>query len=183
MVSSDSPLPPTGPGMSRHADNPPAKGVCLHGGEQGLDTLPWDPIILSESTLFSEVDVPSSSSATAVYRHVSSAGTDGFPCGLEIEGFSSVSASSGESAGKVTVILRAKILEEGAEKGEAEKGTPVNLTVHWGFNLGDFAEETVKGHKMFVNVRKSCKTRLRRSLLTSGNVCSRTKRPCLTRRC
>ncbi|ORY91722.1 galactose mutarotase-like domain-containing protein [Leucosporidium creatinivorum] len=126
-------------------------GVCLHGGETGLDTIPWDVVDLATSTLFTEADVPKGASSNTIYRHVSSAGTDGFPLGLEIEGFSAVSAPEADNAGKVTVILRARILEEGAEASELAKGTPVNLTVHWGFNLSDFATEDVKGHKMYIN--------------------------------
>jgi len=34
-----------------------------------------------------------------------------------------------EALGKVKVVLRSKIKEDGDE--DVEKGTPVNLTVHW----------------------------------------------------
>lgn len=103
--------------------------MCLHGGETGLDTLGWDKVDLTTSTLFTEADISKGASSTTIYRHVSSAGTDGFPLGLEIEGFSAVSAPEADNAGKVTVILRARIIEEGAEASELAQGTPVNLTV------------------------------------------------------
>lgn len=104
-------------------------GVCLHGGDTGLDTIPWDHIDLASSTLFTAADVPEGATSTTIYRYVSSAGTDGFPLGLEIEAFSAVSAPAADNAGKATIILRARIIEEGAEASALAQGTPVNLTV------------------------------------------------------
>ena len=127
-------------------------GVCLHGGATGLDTVEWARISVENSTLFSQSDIAQGASASAIYRYVSSDGDDGFPLGLEVEGLSTVSPGQGGSAGKVTVVLRAKIIEEGADEEALNKGTPVNLTVHWGFNLSDFSTEDVKDHKMYINV-------------------------------
>jgi aldose 1-epimerase len=116
--------------------------------------LPWTAISRKESALFpsSDTSFPSTSTST-IHRLISPAGSDGFPCTLEIEGLVSVSPSEGSSTGKVTVVLRARIVDDGS--AEVQKGTPVNLTVHWGFNLSEFDTEDVLGHKMFINVRPS----------------------------
>lgn len=78
---------------------------------------------------------------------MSPAGSDGFPLTLEIEGLISTNLLS------VTVVLRARIVDDGA--AGMDKGTPVNLTAHWGWNLATFdgAEEDVLGHRLFVDVR------------------------------
>jgi len=63
----------------------------------------------------------------------SPAGVDGFPCTLETEALVVVQApdeeEKKEALGKVKVVLRSKIKEDG--DADVEKGTPVNLTVHW----------------------------------------------------
>lgn len=128
--------------------------VCLHGGSEGLDTLPWIPIARQDSTLFPLEDEdhpipppPSDPGApitesSSVHRLISPGGADGFPCSLEIEALVTVYAPEGEKGvktvaegkdgrtlGKVKVVMRAKIREDGDE--DISKGTPVNLTVHW----------------------------------------------------
>jgi len=59
----------------------------------------------------------------------SPAGVDGFPCTLEIEALVSVEAPKEDGLGQVKIVLRSKIKEDGDT--DIEKGTPVNLTVHW----------------------------------------------------
>lgn len=54
-----------------------------------------------------------------------------------------------EGLGRVTVVLRAKIVDDGSE--ESKRGTPINLTVHWGFMLDHVAGD-IKAHKMWIDV-------------------------------
>lgn len=91
------------------------------------------------STLFPATDskYPSTSASVgeeAIYRLVSKGGADGFPLTLEIEGLVVVkaaeSASEDNSLGKVTVALRAKIVEdETSSKAALEAGTPVSCLI------------------------------------------------------
>ncbi|BGP45283.1 hypothetical protein JCM10450v2_001101 [Rhodotorula kratochvilovae] len=152
---------------------PGAEGVCLHGGESAFDTLPWAPVERSQSLLFPANDpdhpVPPPPSdpnepvaeASTLHRLYSPAGADGFPCSLVVEALVVVLAPEkregapteaegheGTSLGKVKVVLRAKIREDGDE--DIDKGTPVNLTVHWGFRLDDCKEENVLGHRLWL---------------------------------
>lgn len=133
--------------------------VCLHGGVQGLDTVPWDTLAPGTSKLF-----PASEgwpTSALVHRIVSPAGTDGFPLELEIEGLVNVEApKTGEAdvKGRVQVVLRAKIVDDGSEA--VQHGTPVNLTVHWGFNTSEWSSEDVLGHRLYINAsRKGLKNR------------------------
>lgn len=126
--------------------------VCLHGGENGFDTLPWTPLARTDSSLFPAEDpdhaVPPPASdpaapiaeSSSLHRIYSPAGADGFPCSLEVEVLTVVVASKEEdtetekgrkglSLGKVKIVMRAKIREDGDE-GIAF-GTPLNLTMHW----------------------------------------------------
>ncbi|KAK4700007.1 Xaa-Arg dipeptidase, partial [Phenoliferia sp. Uapishka_3] len=125
-----------------------ASGVCLHGGEKGIDTQEWTLVDRASSTLFpfNDATFPTTTDGSeAIYRLVSEAGADGFPLKLEIEGLTVVEAS------KVAVVLRARIIDGDAEA--AKKGTPVNLTVHWGFNLAEFGKgerEDVLDHKLWI---------------------------------
>lgn len=127
-------------------------GVCLHGGPRGLDTQEWTAVSRASSALFPSADaafpeVAGSEGKEAIYRVVSEAGSNGFPLTLEIEGLVVVKDH------KVLVVLRAKIVDDGA-KGIAE-GTPVNLTVHWGWNLGSFngvESDTILKHKLWIDV-------------------------------
>ena len=130
-----------------------ADGVCLHGGRAGLDTVVWDVRPADQSELFAEADVPAGS---ALFGYESEAGAGGFPLRLAFEGLVSV-VPSGErlSLGTVRVQLRARIVEEG--RAEERSGTPVNATVHWGFNLADLVggaegETGAQAHKLFVDV-------------------------------
>lgn len=128
-------------------------GVCLHGGKAGLDTVVWEVRPVGGSELFGEGEVGANS---ALFRHESAAGTDGFPLGVVVEGVVGVVEGQGDKLGTVRVQLRAKVVEEGNEEEEA-KGTPVNLTVHWGFNLADFVsgakgETGAQAHKLFIDV-------------------------------
>ncbi|GAA6030114.1 hypothetical protein JCM8097_009268 [Rhodosporidiobolus ruineniae] len=155
-------------GAKIHASG--AEGVCLHGGESGFDTLPWTPIPRSESSLF-DVDDPQHTvppppsdpaapitESTTLHRLYSPAGADGFPCSLEVEALVTVLAPKveeteaegrkGRSVGKVKVVFRAKIREDGDEG--IDKGTPVNLTLHWGFRLDDCKDPDVLGHRLFL---------------------------------
>lgn len=110
--------------------------VTLHGGAQGVDTQAWTLIDRRTSTLFTSSDStypPTSPSVgeEAIYRLVSKGGADGFPLTLEIEGLVVVRAaeldSRKESLGKVTVALRAKIVEDETSSEAALKaGTPVS---------------------------------------------------------
>ncbi|GAA6000842.1 hypothetical protein JCM10207_004685 [Rhodosporidiobolus poonsookiae] len=149
---------------------PGAQGVCLHGGESGFDTLPWAPIARTDSALFPATDAdhpeaPPASDPTApvsesssLHRIYSPAGADGFPCSLVVEalcvvlapkeGETDVAGRKGRSLGKVKVVLRAKIREDGDEG--ISKGTPVNLTMHWGFRLDDCKDKDVLGHSLYL---------------------------------
>ncbi|GAA6047900.1 hypothetical protein JCM3770_006415 [Rhodotorula araucariae] len=152
---------------------PGAEGVCLHGGESAFDTLPWAPVERSQSLLFPLDDpdhpVPPPPSdpnepiaeASSLHRLYSPAGADGFPCSLVVEALVVVLApekpegapttaegQDGISLGKVKVVLRAKIREDGDE--DIPKGTPVNCTVHWGFRLDDGRDENVLAHRLWL---------------------------------
>ncbi|GAA5863427.1 hypothetical protein JCM1840_007523 [Sporobolomyces johnsonii] len=149
-----------------------SSGVCLHGGEAGFDTLPWTPISRTDSELFSPDEpehplppLPSDphaapTEASAMYRLYSPAGSDGFPCTVTVESLVVVSApkeednegKTGKSVGKVKVVLRAHIKEDG--DADIDKGTPINLTVHWGFRLDNCKEPDVLGHRLYINSDK-----------------------------
>ena len=157
---------------------PGAQGVCLHGGEAAFDTLPWAPVERSQSLLFppddpdhpvppppSDPNEPVAESST-LHRLYSPAGAEGFPCSLVVEALVVVLApekregahtaaegKEGTSLGKLKVVLRAKIREDGDE--DIPKGTPVNLTVHWGFRLDDGKDKDVLGHHLWLAVRSS----------------------------
>lgn len=110
------------------------------------------PITRATSALFKADDpafpqVATGQGEEALFRTVSPAGEAGFPLTVEIEGLAFVTEL------KVKYVLRAKIVEDG--DAAIAKGTPVNLTVHWGWNLGAFdgvAKETVLDHKMWIDV-------------------------------
>ncbi|GAA5831253.1 hypothetical protein JCM11251_007809 [Rhodosporidiobolus azoricus] len=150
---------------------PGAEGVCLHGGEAGFDTLPWTPVSRNDSTLFSLADeqhaVPPPASSpdapvsesSSLHRIYSPAGADGFPCSLVVEVLTVVMAPKEEktkieggkeakSLGKVKVVMRAKIREDGDEG--IDKGTPVNLTMHWGFRLDDYKDDNALNHRLYL---------------------------------
>ncbi|GAA5902916.1 hypothetical protein JCM8208_006510 [Rhodotorula glutinis] len=156
---------------------PGAAGVCLHGGEAAFDTLPWAPVERSQSLLFAQDDpdhpVPPPPSdpnepvaeSSTLHRLYSPAGAEGFPCSLVVEALVVVLApdkrtgvhttaegKEGTSLGKVKVVLRAKIREDGDD--DIAKGTPVNLTVHWGFRLDDGKDKDVLGHHLWLDSNK-----------------------------
>ncbi|GAA6009822.1 hypothetical protein JCM11491_000828 [Sporobolomyces phaffii] len=137
--------------------------VCLHGGDSGFDTLPWTPINRPDSSLFplddpehplpplpSDPKVPVSE-ANALFRLYSPAGNDGFPCTLETEALVVVEApkDGDDSLGLVKIVLRSQIKEDGDK--DIELGTPVNLTVHWGFRLDDCLEPDILGHSLYID--------------------------------
>ncbi|GAA5881954.1 hypothetical protein JCM3774_002087 [Rhodotorula dairenensis] len=155
-----------------------AEGVCLHGGDSGLDTLPWIPIARADSSLFDLNDpahpIPPPAAdpnapvteSSVLHRLISPGGADGFPCSLECECLTVVYApetakgvetdvehgKKGRSLGKLKVVMRAKIRQDGDEG--IPKGTPVNLTVHWGFRLDDGKEENILNHHLFLDSDK-----------------------------
>ncbi|SCZ99278.1 BZ3500_MvSof-1268-A1-R1_Chr7-1g09460 [Microbotryum saponariae] len=104
--------------------------------------------------LFTEKE-PSSSST--IYRHLSPDGADGFPGNLLIEAFVALSEPNereGGAAGRLEVVLRAKIVEGG--EGMKVDATPVNLTIHWGFGGFDGREEKdVKEYDLWIAVSLS----------------------------
>ncbi|GAA5837443.1 hypothetical protein JCM3766R1_000445 [Sporobolomyces carnicolor] len=144
--------------------------VCLHGGDSGFDTLPWTLINRPDSNLFPlddpEHPVPEPPSdprapvthASAMFRLYSPSGNDGFPCTLETEalvvvqedetGAESVGQEK-KSLGKVKVVLRSRIKEDGDQ--DIDKGTPVNLTVHWGFRLDDCHDADILNHELYID--------------------------------
>lgn len=126
----------------------PGSGVCLHGGEKGLDQVVWDVKPLNESKLFSADETKEGTAA--LFYHKSEAGTDGFPLTVEFEGLIALLPEKAGSVGSVKVTYRAKIVEEGKE--EEKVGTPVNVTNHWGFNLSRGFAEGAQSHKLFVSV-------------------------------
>lgn len=126
----------------------------------------WTPISRSTSTLFPPSDptfpppgAPDKKVDEVIYRLVSPTGASGFPLELEIEALvvlESPKSSVNGSVGSVVYVLRARIVDDGS--AEIQFGTPVNLTVHWGFNLASFTGDTstdILDHKLFVNVRFS----------------------------
>ncbi|GAA5936980.1 uncharacterized protein JCM15063_000117 [Sporobolomyces koalae] len=140
--------------------------VCLHGGEAGFDTLPWTRINRPDSSLFPlddpEHPLPPLASdphapiteASAMFRLYSPAGSDGFPCTLETEALVVVSEpekgdAPDSAVGTVKVVLRSRIMPD-ADPG-IEQGTPVNLTVHWGFRLDDGLEPDILGHTLYID--------------------------------
>ncbi|GAA5973744.1 hypothetical protein JCM11641_005114 [Rhodosporidiobolus odoratus] len=149
---------------------PGAAGVCLHGGESGFDTLPWTPIARPDSSLFPAEDqdhvVPPPASdpaapiteSSSLHRLYSPAGADGFPCSLEVEalvtvlapkeGETRVEGRKGRTLGTAKVVFRAKIREDGDEG--IKKGTPINLTMHWGFRLDNDRDPNVLGHRLYL---------------------------------
>ncbi|GAA5918246.1 hypothetical protein JCM1841_005330 [Sporobolomyces salmonicolor] len=147
-------------------------GVCLHGGEAGFDTLPWTPIARTDSELFGADEpehplppLPSDPHAaptevSAMHRLYSPAGSDGFPCTVTAESLVVVSApkeeddagKTGRSVGKVKIVLRAHIKEDG--DADIDKGTPINLTVHWGFRLDNCKEGDALGHRLYIDSDK-----------------------------
>ncbi|GAA5996886.1 uncharacterized protein JCM10292_006064 [Rhodotorula paludigena] len=154
-----------------------AQSVCLHGGDSGFDTLPWTPLGRADSVLFPLDDAdhplppPASSpdepitEASSLHRLYSPAGADGFPCSLEVEALTVVLAPEkddgvktdvegkpGRILGKVKVVLRAKIREDGDE--DIPKGTPLNLTLHWGFRLDNCREKDVLNHRLWLGSDK-----------------------------
>lgn len=125
--------------------------MCLHGGNRGLDTQDWTKIDPAQSALFASTIT----NATAViHRFVSPAGSDGFPLQIAIEML--VQSLEEEAASSQEFIIRARIEDDGLNtKEELAAGTPVNLTIHWGFNCGDFdraGRHDVLDHKLFINV-------------------------------
>lgn len=124
--------------------------MCLHGGEKGIDTQEWTKVDRASSALFHPEDATFPTTVDgeeAIYRLVSEAGADGFPLKLEIEALTIVRAT------KISLVHRARIIDEDVEA--SRKGTPVNLTVHWGFNLGTFKageREDILEHKMWIDV-------------------------------
>jgi galactose mutarotase-like enzyme len=58
------------------------------------------------------------------------------------------SESEASSKSKIIYAMRAKL------EDEKTKGTPVNLTIHWGFNLGGKKGEKddIKEHKLWLDV-------------------------------
>ncbi|GAA5969364.1 hypothetical protein JCM3765_001283 [Sporobolomyces pararoseus] len=137
--------------------------VCLHGGDSGFDTLPWTPLNRPDSSLFPLDDplhpispLPSDPHAPRLeseklFRLFSSSGNDGFPCTLETEALVVVQEEEAEEGkiGKVKVVLRSKIKEDGDK--DIEKGTPVNLTVHWGFRLDDCLDSDILDHTLYID--------------------------------
>jgi galactose mutarotase-like enzyme len=145
-------------------------GVCLHGGERGLDTQTWVKIGRNESKLFSTDDNHDNS---VIHQHVSPSGSDGFPLTLLIEMKVELGKDrDGDSTQEF--IIRAKVLDDGlATKQELSAGTPVNCTIHWGFHLNNWSNlnnwssderEDVLDHKLFVNVRSLIHSSFRLSL-------------------
>ena len=131
------------------ANNGKGVCVCLHGGNIGLDTKDWDKINISNSKLFKKDDLQVNS---IIYSLISSPQDDGFPLSLKIEGAVSLSSTL---EGKVIlkVIYRARILEDSSSIETINPCTPINLTLHWGFNVNsDGQSENILDHKLFLDV-------------------------------
>jgi aldose 1-epimerase len=142
------------------------KQVYLHGGPTGYDVRTWLPITRERSALFSSGNpsVEPGQGQEAIFQLRSPAGDQGFPEDLIIEAYvavvgptptpgQDVGSSTGADAGvagDVYYNLRAAIVPR--ESGPAEvRGTPINLTVHWGFNLE--AGGDVLNHLLWLDVR------------------------------
>ncbi|KAF8591161.1 galactose mutarotase-like protein [Ramaria rubella] len=135
--------------------------VSLHGGPEGFDTHDWQPIDITDATLFSEKEKESIASlpSSAVFKHVSPDGDQGFPGRLLLEVLFALSSaptkSNGHSepyhVGSLYIVYRAKLLSE-----NNSEVTPINLTQHWGFNLdASLAEKgtptpDIKNHRLFI---------------------------------
>jgi aldose 1-epimerase len=115
----------------------------LHGGPTGYDIRRWLPITRDQSALFASGNpsVEPGKGQEAIFQLRSPEGDQGFPEDVIIEAFVAVvgpntdeTGSSAAVAGEVYYNLRAAIVpgEDGSDK---VRGTPINLTVHWGFNL------------------------------------------------
>jgi aldose 1-epimerase len=141
------------------ADRARISGVCLHGGAKGIDTQEWTTIDRGASSVFASALFPVDDATyppqgeESIFRLVSPAGDDGFPLTLEIEGLVQVVKQGLEPT--MMVVLRARVMDDGTPELEMNKGTPVNLTVHWGFHLGSFDgvdDEDVRGHTLWIDV-------------------------------
>ncbi|KAA1476245.1 galactose mutarotase-like protein [Dentipellis sp. KUC8613] len=154
--------------------------VSLHGGPAGYDAATWDVFPLDAvagtaasspisslsaasppGSLFTPAELATFQTtlpqgASALFRHVSPDGDQGYPGTLLLEVVVGLlppqapSARAGEfHLGSVVLLYRAKLLDAGAKTV-----TPINLTQHWGFNLeaslkGD-TDLSVKGHELTI---------------------------------
>ncbi|TCD61099.1 hypothetical protein EIP91_009036 [Steccherinum ochraceum] len=116
--------------------------VSLHGGRVGFDAVDWTPLLdNSESQLFTPKELSHVlPGAGVVFSRISEDGEEGYPGKLLVEALVTLvdpsgpqtqnAANGGEvNLGSLVIVYRAKLLDEG-------KVTPINLTQHWGFNLG-----------------------------------------------
>ncbi|KAM0788705.1 hypothetical protein ACM66B_002801 [Microbotryomycetes sp. NB124-2] len=128
-------------------------GVCLHGGKQGFDTVAWEQLdSFEQSQLFSDKDV-GDRQPHQLYRHLSPAGTDGFPGTLLTETLIALEETSGRPP-RLRLVMRARLVRD--EQTDLNIGCPVNLTWHIGYNLADFAQnENVKSHKLFIGADRT----------------------------
>lgn len=150
------------------------EGVCLHGGVDGLDTKTWNKLEQSDSELFKEDKFEGND--FTIYSITSEAGENGFPLKLLVE--ASVSLySTEEIAAVLTIVLRARIVEDGTD---LSSGTPVNLCIHWGFRTNDEERDDILGHKLFVDVSKLLNLTF---LLSKSNLSSHQPLSLSIRRC
>ncbi|KAG8685054.1 hypothetical protein FRC08_013327 [Ceratobasidium sp. 394] len=110
--------------------------VSLHGGPKGFDVATWDHIPINTATLFSPKELDSlSEGSSAIFRHVSPDGDQGYPGKLTTEVlFTLVAPSKGTPADQLGSLLTVYRYKVEREDGQPTV-TPVNLTHHWGFNL------------------------------------------------
>ncbi|KAK4055745.1 hypothetical protein OIV83_000292 [Microbotryomycetes sp. JL201] len=129
------------------------KGVCLHGGKQGFDTVMWQRLpSVSECQLFSSKD-SSDSDKCQYFIHTQPAGTDGFPGTLLTEIRVALDEKQ-DSPARIKLVMRARLLND--EQTDVAVGCPVNLTWHVGYNLANFAQnDDVKSHKLFMNADRT----------------------------
>jgi hypothetical protein len=133
----------------------------------GYDIRTWTPITRDQSALFSSGNpsVESGKGQDAIFQLRSPAGDQGFPEDMIIEAYVAVVGPTPDEAGDAAGVagevyynLRAAIVPREDDPKEA-RGTPINLTVHWGFNLEGGNE--VLDHLLWLDVRSDQAIRMR----------------------
>ncbi|KAH8921665.1 galactose mutarotase-like protein [Atractiella rhizophila] len=109
--------------------------VCLHGGQSSLDQRTWTALPLESTSLFPSVPKENA----LLFQLQSPDGDNGFPGDLLVQVLMTLDGN------KFKYVIKAAL------EGDAP-ATPVNLTVHWGFNFG--GDHTAKDYAMWAECDK-----------------------------